>query len=113
MADVPVGDVTVSAANPTLHLRAEGSGTIDDDGDMATINLMLENNLIDLPTNRWDANNFAFDIQKDASILNGTNTVFAESTQGRRGAGAPRRDRERHDHPLHRSELRHDRGREP
>jgi hypothetical protein len=86
--DLPVGDVTISAANPTLHLRAEGSTTIAHDGDTAAVDLILENNLIDLPANRWDANNFQFDIQKDASILNGTNTVFTGLYAGKTWGGS-------------------------
>ncbi|MCU1383321.1 MAG: LamG domain protein jellyroll fold domain protein [Acidobacteria bacterium] len=87
VADLPVGDVTVSAANPTLHLRAEGSGTIGHDGDTIPVNLILENNLIDLPTTRWDANNFLFDLQKDGSVLHGTNDVFSALYAGKTWGG--------------------------
>ncbi len=86
--DLPVGDITISAANPTLHLRAEGSSTIVHDGDTAAVDLILENNLIDLPANRWDANNFKFDIQKDASVLSGTNTLFTGVYAGKTWGGA-------------------------
>ena len=74
--NVPVGDVTVSVSNPVLHLRGEGSGTIQQDGSVSTVDILLQNNLIDLPISRWDANNFLFDLQKDGSILHGTNHVF-------------------------------------
>ena len=59
--------------------RAERSS---DDGEAATIDILLQNNLIDLPVTRWDANNFTFDVQKDASILHGTNNVFAGADSG-------------------------------
>jgi len=41
-----------------------------------TVDIPLQNNLVDLPLTRWDANNFMFDVQKDGSILHGTNDVF-------------------------------------
>jgi hypothetical protein len=75
-AGLAVGDVTVSAANPTLNLRAEGFATLEQDGETLTIDLLLQNNLTNLPTNRWDANNFLFDVQQDGSIRAGMNSVF-------------------------------------
>src|SRR5262249_35301257 len=63
--------------------RAEGFGTIDHDGQTLTIDLLLQNNLTDLPTKRWDASNFLVDVQKDASILSGTSNVFGGQTTGR------------------------------
>jgi hypothetical protein len=79
---LPVGDFTVSVANPLLHLRGEASGTIHDDGEVPTIDILLQNNLVDLPLTKWDANNFTFDLQKDASILRGTNNVFVGPDAG-------------------------------
>ena len=87
VADLPVGNVTVSAANPTLHLRAEGSGEILQDGATTTIDILLQNNLIDLPVTRWDANNFIFDLQKDGSVLHGTNDLFAGLYGGKTWGG--------------------------
>ena len=74
--NVPVGDFTVSVANPVLNLRGEGSGAIQQDGSAPTIDILLQNNLVDLPLYRWDANNFLFDLQKDGSILSGINDAF-------------------------------------
>jgi hypothetical protein len=74
--NLAVGDVSVSAANAALHLRAEGLATLDHDGQTLTLDLLLQNNLTDLPTNRWDANNFVFDVQSDGSSRSGTGTVF-------------------------------------
>jgi hypothetical protein len=82
VANVPVGDVTISVANPVLHLRAEGTGTLTHDGEELTVPLLLQSNLIDLPATRWDANNFKFDVQKDGSILEGTSTVFTGTYAG-------------------------------
>jgi hypothetical protein len=79
---LPVGDFTVSVANPVLHLRGEATGTIHDDGEVPTIDILLQNNLVDLPLTKWDANNFTFDLQKDASILRGTNNVFVGPDAG-------------------------------
>jgi hypothetical protein len=81
-ANVPVGEFTVSVAKPLLQLRGEGSGTIQQDGSVATVDILLQNNLIDLPVSRWDANNFLFDLQKDGSILSGKNQVFGGVSGG-------------------------------
>src|SRR5262249_23518531 len=40
-SNLAAGNVTVSVANQTLHLRAEGAGTIDHDGQQLTIDLLL------------------------------------------------------------------------
>ena len=85
--NVPVGDFTVSVANIVLHLRGEGSGTIQQDGAAATVDILLQNNLVDLPLTRWDANNFTFDLQKDGSILHGTNDVFGGLYAGKTWGG--------------------------
>ncbi|MEQ1868664.1 MAG: Ig-like domain-containing protein [Vicinamibacterales bacterium] len=74
--NLPVGDFTISVANPLLHLRGEATGTIAQDGSAPTIDILLQNNLVDLPLTRWDANNFVFDVQRDGSILRGMNDVF-------------------------------------
>ena len=84
---MPVGDFTVSVANTVLHLRGEASGTIQQDGAAATIDILLQNNLIDLPVTRWDANNFTFDLQKDGSVLHGTNEVFGGLYAGKTWGG--------------------------
>ncbi len=86
-ADLPVGDFTVSVANSVLHLRGEATGTIQQDGAAPTIDILLQNNLVDLPLTKWDANNFAFDVQKDGSILHGTNEVFGGLYAGRPWGG--------------------------
>ena len=108
-----VGPVTVSATNSTLNLRAEGEGTLAADGQLLTIDLLLQNNLINLPVSRWDASNFLFDIQRDGSILNGSDTVFAGTAAGDRWGLAARRGGERHAGALHRRRARHHRGRRP
>jgi 5-hydroxyisourate hydrolase-like protein (transthyretin family) len=77
--NLAVGPVTVSASNTTLKLRAEGDGTLLSHAQTLTIDLLLQNNLIDVPVDKWDANGFRFDIQKDGSIRNGRTTVFAGS----------------------------------
>jgi len=81
--DIPVGDFTVSVANPVLHLRGEATGTIQQDGSSPTLDILLQNNLIDLPVTKWDANNFKFDLQKDGSVLDGTNSVFTGNYAGK------------------------------
>ncbi|HXH07600.1 MAG TPA: Ig-like domain-containing protein, partial [Vicinamibacterales bacterium] len=76
---VIAGDVTASVVHPALRLRGEGVGRIEGHGAVATINLTLQNNLIDLPATRWDANNARFDIQRDASVRAGGSAVFEAS----------------------------------
>ncbi|MEN3340225.1 MAG: large repetitive protein, partial [Acidobacteriota bacterium] len=85
--DIPVGDFTISVANTLLHLRGEATGTIVEDGSAPAIDILLRNNLIDLPVTKWDANNFTFDLQKDASVLTGTNGAFTGVYAGKTWGG--------------------------
>ena len=87
VVDIPVGDFTVSVTNPVLHLRGEAAGRIEQDGSAPTIDILLQSNLIDLPVNKWDANNFMFDLQKDASVLYGTGNVFTGVYAGKTWGG--------------------------
>src|SRR6185503_18589845 len=48
---------------------------------------LLQSNLIDLPVTKWDANNFTFDLQRDASVLNGTSNVFTGLYAGKTWGG--------------------------
>ena len=71
--DVPVGPFVVSTGDLSRQLWGEGSGTLARDGDTAEVNVLLESNAITLPTIRYDANNFAYDVQSDGTIAHGTN----------------------------------------
>jgi hypothetical protein len=84
--DVVAGDVTASVVHPALRLRGEGAGRVAGHGAVETINLTLQNNLIDLPVTRWDANNAVFDIQPNGSILAGSASVFHASVSSRGAA---------------------------
>ena len=80
--DIPIGNFTVSVTNLVLHLRGEATGTIQQDGAAPTVDILLQNNLIDLPLTKWDANDFVFDVQTDGSILHGTRDVFTSLYAG-------------------------------
>lgn len=71
--DVPVGPFTASTGNLNEQLWGEGTGALAHAGDVAEINILLQNNAIGLPATRSDANNFEFDVQADGSLTRGSN----------------------------------------
>jgi hypothetical protein len=70
--DVPVGPFGVSTGDLSRQLWGEGAGTLARDGDTAEVNVLLESNAITLPTIRYDANNFVYDVQPDGTIAHGS-----------------------------------------
>ncbi|HEX3153214.1 MAG TPA: carboxypeptidase regulatory-like domain-containing protein [Candidatus Angelobacter sp.] len=96
---VPTGSFTVTASVPAKQLVAETFGQIASDGAVATVDIQLLNNAVNLPTNLWDASDFFFNVQSDGSILDGTNSVYGGDFGSNRGgflldvisAGTPNR----------------------
>lgn len=88
IAQVPAGNVQVTASNAARTLRAEGTGRVGFDGDNVTVDLVLVNNAVAMPYPVYDANNFLYDIQGNGSIGAGTSGVFSGNgnvnTQGMR-----------------------------
>lgn len=76
IANVPVGNFSITAAVPGSQLIADTSGQIPSDGATTTVNIQLLNNGVNLPLNHYDANDFFFNIQGDGSIANGTGFIF-------------------------------------
>lgn len=74
--DVPVGPLTVTASNLPAQLLAEVPGQLTSDGQTVTVNIQLLNNAVNLPINRWDGNDFFFDLQADGSIANGSFSMY-------------------------------------
>ncbi|MCU1382351.1 MAG: LamG domain protein jellyroll fold domain protein [Acidobacteria bacterium] len=75
--DVPVGPFTASTGNLAQQLWGEGDGALAHGGDVAEINILLQNNAIALPATRSDANNFSVDVQPDGTL--GSSIVFNEA----------------------------------
>jgi Carboxypeptidase regulatory-like domain/Bacterial TSP3 repeat/Bacterial Ig-like domain (group 2) len=96
---VPVGSFTVTASVPAQQLVAEASGQIASDGAIATVDIQLLNNAINLPTNLFDASDFFFNLQSDGSVQDGSNFVYGGDFGANRGGffldvitgGAPNR----------------------
>jgi hypothetical protein len=82
---VPVGSFTVTASVPAQQLVAETSGQIAGDGAVATVDIQLLNNAINLPANLSDASDFIFNIQSNGSIVDGTNSVYGGDFGTNRG----------------------------
>jgi len=82
---VPTGSFTVTASVPARQLVAEASGQITSDGAVATVDIQLLNNAVNLPTNLFDASDFFFNVQSDGSIQDGTNSVYGGDFGANRG----------------------------
>ena len=80
--EFPAAGVQVSAGDTARGLFGEASGVLGGDGETLTVDILLRNNAITLPTARFDGNFFNFDIQRDGSIGFGHNFVFATSEGG-------------------------------
>ncbi len=83
---VPVGRVTLTARDPARGLLGEAVGQIDQDGQEVIVDVSLLANPINLPVNRFDANNFLFDIQRSGSLDRGSRDVFGGDFGAHRGA---------------------------
>jgi 5-hydroxyisourate hydrolase-like protein (transthyretin family) len=73
---VPVGTCTVTSGDIDDQLWGEGEGEIVNNGDIITVDILLENNAITLPRDMFDANHFRFDVQEDGVIKYGLYSVF-------------------------------------
>ncbi|HEX4915064.1 MAG TPA: carboxypeptidase regulatory-like domain-containing protein, partial [Vicinamibacterales bacterium] len=76
--DVPVAAFLVTTGNPAMQLLGEAPGTLDAHGATATVDIVLTSNAITPPVQRFDANNFSFDIQRNGATLTGSNAFRAE-----------------------------------
>ncbi|HMD96237.1 MAG TPA: carboxypeptidase regulatory-like domain-containing protein [Terriglobia bacterium] len=87
-SNVPVGRFTATATGTfnSQPVEGEASGEVDQVGQTVTANIQLLNNSINLPTNLYDASDFTFDIQQNASILSGTDYVFRGDFNQNQGA---------------------------
>jgi hypothetical protein len=74
--DVPVSSFTIVVTNPVLELYGEGKGAIEYDGDTAVVDVILKNNMVQLPVSLYDGNNNIFTVNGNGSVGNGTNYVF-------------------------------------
>jgi hypothetical protein len=81
IADAPPGDFSVTAENATRTLRAEATGRIRFDGDVAPVPIVLVDSAVTMPLTLHDANGFPFDVTGNGAIGTGHNNVF--------GAAAP------------------------
>jgi hypothetical protein len=76
ISGVPVGPFVVTASDFQRRLIAESAGQLATDGQTVTVNVQLLTNAVNLPVNRFDGNDFFFDIQGNGSIFNGTNNAY-------------------------------------
>ncbi|RLB69921.1 MAG: hypothetical protein DRH04_04420, partial [Deltaproteobacteria bacterium] len=83
---VPVGNFIVTSGNIADQLWGEGEGEIIDDGDIITVDIVLESNAITLPRNIYDANHFRFDLQENGNIKYGQNVFQPIESLGITGA---------------------------
>jgi len=86
VTDVPVGRFTVTASDPPRSRLGETSGQLDQDGQSITADVHLSSTGVNLPTYFYDANDFFFDVQQNASILDGTDSVYGGDFSGNQGA---------------------------
>src|SRR5207302_11213475 len=80
--DVPVGAVSLTAYGSLAraNLFGQASGQVKSDGDSEAIDIQLVATLIPVGASGvilYDANNFPWDINQDASILSGLRRTFA------------------------------------
>ena len=71
--DVPVGAFLVTTGNPVMQLLGEAAGTLDTHGTTVTVDIVLTSNAITPPVQRFDANNYRFDVQRNGATLTGSN----------------------------------------
>ncbi len=83
---VPVGTFSVVASVPAQQLLGEAAGLVATDGDIVTADLTLLSNGIGLPRTLNDASGFAFDVQGNGSVREGTSLVYRGDTGTNRGA---------------------------
>ena len=81
---IPEGRFTINANNRTDRQAGAAAGEIRFDGDIAVIEIRMDENFIPPPPSNtnpllsrlFDANNFDYAIHQDGSIRNGTRSVF-------------------------------------
>jgi hypothetical protein len=87
LTGIPVGTFTATATSfAQQQLRGETTGQIAAHQETVRADIRLLNNAIDLPVNRWDANNLFFNIQRDGSIFDGTDNAFRGDFDQNQGA---------------------------
>ena len=70
--DMPVGAFLVTTGNAAMQLLGEATGTLESHGATATVDIVLTSNAITPPVQRYDANNYGFDIQRNGATLTGS-----------------------------------------
>ncbi len=89
ISQVPAGTFTVLASRPADRLAGSAAGEISSDGQVVTVDVDLEQDLLPPTTGtlaRWfDANNFEFAVQADGAIRDGNTAVFAGDGMAQRG----------------------------
>jgi hypothetical protein len=75
------GPFTVSTGDASRQLLGEGAGTLEH-GQTVTVDVLLQNNAIALPINKWDGNNQIFQLQRDGSIAGAGGDLFSRTFQG-------------------------------
>jgi hypothetical protein len=85
LPDIPAGDFTITASNPTGTLRAEGKGRVRFDNDAVAVDLTLVDNAVPMPYTLHDGNAMPFDIRGDGSVVTGRNSIFRGNGPDSRG----------------------------
>ncbi|MEX1993675.1 MAG: carboxypeptidase regulatory-like domain-containing protein, partial [Steroidobacteraceae bacterium] len=70
--DVPVGAFLVTTGNSAMQLLGEATSTLETHGATVTVDILLTSNAITPPVQRYDANNYSFDIQRNGATLTGS-----------------------------------------
>jgi len=74
---VPEGDFSISASIPHLKQIGYANGTIEHDGELVELDIVMDSNLIpDQAASFFDGNNFSYFIRQDGSVKDGTKNIF-------------------------------------
>lgn len=77
---VPEGGFYLRVVDPVANTFADASGSIAEDGQELTVDLVLASNTVPLPRTLHDANNFPQSVQPNGSLKGGWGSVFNELT---------------------------------
>ena len=86
VTNVPVGSFIATATNSAQQLRGETTGQLEQHQQTVRADIHLLNNGINLPVNAWDASNFFYDLQRNGSILSGTDDAYRGDFGANQGA---------------------------
>ena len=72
VTNVPVGPFAVWTGDASRLLLGEGAGSLAAHDGTATVDVVLTSNAVTPPVDRYDANNYRYDIQGNGTVLNGS-----------------------------------------